>query len=200
MKTITEFLSDVFYELERAQSKYPAPNPNVAALSGECGEVCEAMNKEPFVNVYTECVQTAAVAARLALEGDAYMDEYRLSVGLDASVPEAIAQPMLADLAILARDEIKSLRAQFDALKPLVKHHKYMVSAVAERMEENDGFWHACSGCQESDEGYVSPELWPRSEIFQCQPGAGCHECGGIGVIWDTTDWEAVEKSMTEGE
>ncbi|WP_294138293.1 hypothetical protein [Sphingomonas sp.] len=55
---------------------------------------------------------------------------------------------------------------------------------VAEVMEEDGGCWTACSGCQESDEGYVSEKYYPYSPIFKCQPGGGCQECGGIGVIW----------------
>ena len=55
---------------------------------------------------------------------------------------------------------------------------------VVEVIEEDGGCWTACSGCQESDEGYVSEKYYPYSPIFRCQPGGGCSECGGIGVIW----------------
>lgn len=55
---------------------------------------------------------------------------------------------------------------------------------VAEVMEEDGGCWHACSGCQESNEGYVSERDYPYSPTFKCQPGGGCRECGGIGVLW----------------
>lgn len=67
----------------------------------------------------------------------------------------------------------------------------WLKRAVAERLAERDGFWRACSGCQESVEGCVSLKDYPRSEIFQCQPGGGCRECGGIGVIWDNHDYDA---------
>ena len=65
---------------------------------------------------------------------------------------------------------------------------------VAEVMQEGGGFWRACSGCQESAEGYVSPSLWPYCEVFQCQPGMGCGECGGIGVVWDNTDYDKMAR------
>lgn len=55
---------------------------------------------------------------------------------------------------------------------------------VAEVVNEDGGCWTACSGCQESDEGYVSEKYYPYSPIFRCQPGGGCSECGGIGVLW----------------
>ncbi|MBS7669375.1 hypothetical protein [Croceicoccus gelatinilyticus] len=66
----------------------------------------------------------------------------------------------------------------------------YIKQRIAELVEEGDGFWRPCSGCQESCQGYVSTEDYPYSEIFRCQPGGGCGECGGIGVIWDDTDYE----------
>jgi hypothetical protein len=60
----------------------------------------------------------------------------------------------------------------------------YLIERVAEVMREDGGCWHSCSGCQESVDGCVSYKDYPFSEIFQCQPGAGCGECGGIGVLW----------------
>ena len=55
--------------------------------------------------------------------------------------------------------------------------------------KEGDGCWRPCSGCQESVDGCVSTKDYPFSAIFGCQPGGGCGECGGIGVIWDRTDY-----------
>ena len=66
--------------------------------------------------------------------------------------------------------------------------------------EPEAGFWIACSGCQESDEGYLSEELWPHSKVFKVQPGSGCTECGGLGVLWDDTDYEAFGKFITGDE
>ena len=95
MRSIDTFLSKVCDEMERARQKYPAPNPNTAALGGEVGEVMEAMNKESFENVYAECVQVAVMAMRLAVEGDPFMDAYRGSQGLDLSSSEAELSEML---------------------------------------------------------------------------------------------------------
>lgn len=70
------------------------------------------------------------------------------------------------------------------------------VSRVMEVREECDGFWAPCSGCQESVDGYVSTKDYPYSAAFACQPGGGCSECGGLGVKWDTTDYDAMATSM----
>jgi hypothetical protein len=61
----------------------------------------------------------------------------------------------------------------------------HLSERVAEIMREDGGCWHACSGCQESVDGCVSFNDYPYSEVFQCQPGGGCSECGGIGVLWE---------------
>lgn len=70
---------------------------------------------------------------------------------------------------------------------------KTMLARVVQLREDEPeaGFWIACSGCQESDEGYLSERLWPHSKVFDVQPGSGCTECGGLGVLWDDTDYEA---------
>lgn len=50
------------------------------------------------------------------------------------------------------------------------------------------GMWRTCSGCHESEDGYDVGH-YPFSADFGCKLGAGCHECGGIGAVWDTTDY-----------
>ena len=69
---------------------------------------------------------------------------------------------------------------------------------IHEVLDEGDGFWKPCCGCQESCDGYVSTKDYPYSEIYRCHPGAGCGECGGIGVVWDDTDYEAYARSALQ--
>ena len=73
-------------------------------------------------------------------------------------------------------------------------------ASIAEALEEGHGFWRACSGCQESCDGVVSVQDYPYSEVFRCQPGGGCRECGGLGVIWDDTDYDAMARAMLADE
>ena len=58
------------------------------------------------------------------------------------------------------------------------------VSRVMEQREEcaaeGVGAWLACSGCQESEDGYVSSLDYPYSAVFGCQPGGGCSWCGAV--------------------
>jgi len=72
------------------------------------------------------------------------------------------------------------------------------VSRVMEIREECEGagVWNPCSGCQESVDGYVSQTDYPYSAAFGCQPGGGCSECGGLGVKWDTTDYDEMARSI----
>lgn len=113
-----------------------------------------------------------------------------------------------------ARECVASLRAlgdhldaienllQAEAVAPAVTEEAasvvtdYHAAKVAEVMDEGTGFWRACTGCQESVDGHVSTREYPRSQIFRCQPGAGCGECGGMGVIWDNIDYGAMAEAM----
>jgi hypothetical protein len=47
------------------------------AFAEEAGEVVKAVMGEPWENVYNEAVQAAAMACRLAVEGDPLQNEYR---------------------------------------------------------------------------------------------------------------------------
>lgn len=53
------------------------------------------------------------------------------------------------------------------------------------QIEGGYGLWNTCSGCHETEDGH-SVGSYQYSSIFNCLLGSGCHECGGIGVIWET--------------
>lgn len=57
---------------------------------------------------------------------------------------------------------------------------------VAETLKSQDGAWRSCSGCHELNEGH---DTGPYSAVLKCHLGNGCNECGGIGAVWDTTDY-----------
>lgn len=71
------FVEDVLREAARARTLFPKPDGVLAALTEEVGEVARAMLDESWDNVRTECVQVAAMALRLALEGDPTLDAVR---------------------------------------------------------------------------------------------------------------------------
>jgi len=70
------FLQDVKTELAKACSKFPGPNPTIAALAEEAGELSQAMlhiregKSNDWWAVWNEAVQVAVMAARAATEGD----------------------------------------------------------------------------------------------------------------------------------
>ncbi|MGO1303644.1 MAG: hypothetical protein ACTMKV_02545 [Sphingomonas parapaucimobilis] len=103
-----------------------------------------------------------------------------ISAGHPAEYARHMAYDMDEDdgsLQMLARHRLAySSPGSYDA---------YLHNRIAELKEEG-GFWHACSGCQESVGGCVSATDYPYNPFFRCQPGSGCSECGGIGVIWDS--------------
>lgn len=67
------------------------------------------------------------------------------------------------------------------------------LAGVAETLAEGSGFWRSCSGCHELSEGR---DTGPYSGTMKCHLGGGCSECGGIGAIWDTTDYQAMADDM----
>jgi hypothetical protein len=87
------------------------------------------------------------------------------------------------------RDRILAALRSPEAAQAEPAENIYTKRRIAEIIEEGDGFWLPCSGCQESSDGYVSVKDYPYSPTFRCQPGSGCGECGGIGVIWNDTDY-----------
>lgn len=61
---------------------------------------------------------------------------------------------------------------------------------IAESIENGDGVWVSCTGCLETEDGHHVGR-YHYSKAFRCHLGGGCSECGGIGAVWDTTDYAA---------
>ena len=75
------------------------------------------------------------------------------------------------------------------------------LDGVAEQLKDARGVWRSCSGCHEHNEGVAQG---PWSYVFECNLGMGCHECGGLGAVWDNVDYsgygEPVEPVLSIGE
>lgn len=72
-----QFLKAVAAEVKRARKKFPGDNATNAALVEEVGEVSTALMFEPWDAVIAEAVQVAAMALRLATEGDSTFKDWR---------------------------------------------------------------------------------------------------------------------------
>ncbi|MCA0275852.1 MAG: hypothetical protein LCH86_07610 [Proteobacteria bacterium] len=70
---------------------------------------------------------------------------------------------------------------------------------VAECVDEyaERGFWRSCSGCHELNDGAPTGQY---SKAFKCHLGTGCGECGGIGAVWDATDYFDMTDAMLRGD
>lgn len=73
-----QFFQDVREELRRARSKFPRSVNQLLAFAEESGELVKAVldhsyGKGTEDEVYAEAVQAAAMALRVAVEGDAGM-------------------------------------------------------------------------------------------------------------------------------
>lgn len=75
---------DIDTELEKARRKFPNNEHTMNALTEEVGELAQALlhiNYEPkkgvnHGNVYDEAIQVAAMAIRIAMEGDSTLPAY----------------------------------------------------------------------------------------------------------------------------
>lgn len=66
---------------------------------------------------------------------------------------------------------------------------RWVADDISRQVGEGHGIWRSCSGCHELNEGH---DTGPYSHTFRCALGHGCSECGGIGAVWDTTDYQAL--------
>jgi len=81
LKEINEFLSDVFMEVVRARKLFPSSEAVLTALTEEVGELSKAYLDESLKNVRMEAIQVAAMAVRVALEGDPTLTGVRVRRG-----------------------------------------------------------------------------------------------------------------------
>lgn len=101
--TDEQFLKAVAAEVKRARTKFPGRNATNAALVEEVGEVSTALMFEPWNGVVAEAVQVAAMACRLATEGDATFEDWRWKtvhqngeryIGRDFQMPQQPKEPL----------------------------------------------------------------------------------------------------------
>jgi hypothetical protein len=83
---VERFLGEVRAELLRARAKFPGDRIMTIALAEEFGELCKAVLDERAANVRKEAVQTAVMCARVVLDGDGSVNDWRAERGLDPLV------------------------------------------------------------------------------------------------------------------
>lgn len=84
--SVIEMLGEIAVELERARAKFPGDNVTTLALVEEVGELAKATFEQSRAAVRKEAVQVAVMAMRVVLDGDATLDGWRASKGLDALI------------------------------------------------------------------------------------------------------------------
>lgn len=86
------------------------------------------------------------------------------------------------------------IKAGYAAATPV----KEDAEIIAEVMQESGGLWMPCSGCHETVDGQETGH-YRYSEVFKSIVGSGCHECGGIGVVWNNYEDYPAPVKATEG-
>lgn len=112
--------------------------------------------------------------------------------------PEMTARPVLESAANRVRDVAAAIRALAAQVQPAPAPEPVSVwpskRDVKEAIEGAIGCWRPCSGCHELNEGHPTGPFHP---ALRCHVGGGCSECGGIGAIWDTTDYAAMGEALS---
>jgi len=81
-ESLVAFVCEVVKEVERARQKFPSSTLAMVALMEEVGELAKAALDEPSERVRAEAIQVAAMACRIALEGDDTLEARRRAQGL----------------------------------------------------------------------------------------------------------------------
>ncbi|HCQ53588.1 hypothetical protein [Brevundimonas diminuta] len=146
-------------------------------IEGAGGEVCSTESRHNPINIFCE-------------DRDSGDDTFNISeaAGYTQTSHDTSFDTSTTRITDKGRAYLSTLAAEVEPTD--------WAARVVDIREEGAGFWAACSGCQESVDGYVSPKDYPYSAAFGCQPGGGCSECGGLGVKWDTADYDAMATSM----
>lgn len=80
---VDQFFEQAKAELRRARAKFPGDRIMTLALAEEFGELCKAVLDESAEAVRKEAVQVACMAARVVLDGDGSVVDWRRERGLD---------------------------------------------------------------------------------------------------------------------
>ncbi|WP_349609114.1 hypothetical protein [Cupriavidus sp. DF5525] len=124
-------------------------------------------------------------AASLAADWDGYVEYVEARAILAQAAPSASAakcfkcgHPAHSDSCV---NVAPSASAQAEKLPVELR-------AVAETVAKGDGFWRPCTGCYDTEDGRPT-QKYAHSDVFGCELGNGCGECGGLGAVWDDTDY-----------
>lgn len=79
MREEQKLLSEIHQELIRARAKFPGDNVTTLALMEEVGELATALFEEEANAVRKEAIQTAVMAMRVVLDGDATLRVWRIA-------------------------------------------------------------------------------------------------------------------------
>ncbi len=70
-----------------------------------------------------------------------------------------------------------------------------IAEAIKEGTACGKGAWATCTGCYDTEDGHPT-QKYAHSDVFGCDLGCGCQECGGIGAVWDDTDYAEMAEFM----
>lgn len=102
------------------------------------------------------------------------------------AVQSALREYLATEDSLIAQ-EVERIVAALPAAAPVgVSAPWPNMDDVRDASDGGRGFWRDCSGCHDLNEGHPTG---PFSRVLNCHLGFGCSKCGGLGAIWDTTNY-----------
>jgi hypothetical protein len=105
----------------------------------------------------------------------------------------------LYSLPSIASDWVYKIDVAIAALRQpvpdAVRELPIELADVAHELADGSGSWTPCSGCYETSDGY-NVAGFPYSDVFRCNLGGGCRECGGIGAVWEEAASASLESAL----
>jgi hypothetical protein len=170
----------------RIESPQPAPAPVQVDVLGELADEIEAA----YPNADASNLRAFADAHPPAPAAD--------GAGELLSMIDDVAAD-LTDHKSLAYEKLRKVRAAIAALRQpvpdAVRELPIELADVAHELADGSGSWMPCSGCYETSDGY-NVAGFPYSDVFRCNLGGGCRECGGIGAVWGEAASASLESAL----
>lgn len=182
--------------LERQAEWCPDQAPDLSfrgnELAGETGEACNVIKKlererhgwcgsrDTIEHLGDELADVVICADLVAIAGGIDLAEHVVAKFNAASDANGLATRIAAS-------------SQGAKAPSPIRGEAINTERVRKAMEDGKGFWLSCSGCHELNEGHPTGRY---SAALRCHLGLGCTECGGIGAVWDTTNYEDMAAAM----
>lgn len=147
------------------------------SCGGGCVELAKGEEDRPIreaITTYLSSLPQAGVSERLAI-ARGHLSNIEAHGNAEANAVLVIRNVLSELEASLSSQQEEAVPVDAERIREVIAEESAGGAAVG---------WMSCTGCHETTEGAETGN-YPYSKAFGCYVGAGCSECGGIGVVWE---------------